>query len=67
LALRVSRDSGTTWDEGLVIEADPSAYSDLAVSGDGFVYNLYETGAGQKHGAFDPQGIVVAKVTLGAL
>jgi sialidase-1 len=67
LTLRISRDSGASWDDGLVIEAGPSAYSDLAISPDGFVYVLYETGAGTKHGAFDPQGIVFARIPLETL
>jgi sialidase-1 len=67
LTLRLSRDQGDTWDDGLVIESGPSAYSDIAVGSDGFVYVLYETGSGKTHGAFDPQGIVVAKIPLAAI
>lgn len=44
LGLRTSADQGKSWSEPLVIEAGPSAYSDLAVASDGTVLCLYEHG-----------------------
>lgn len=67
LTLRLSRDQGATWDDGLVIESGPSAYSDIAIGADGFVYILYETGSNKEHGAFAPLGIVLAKISLAEL
>ena len=67
LTLRVSRDQGARWDDGLVIESGPSAYSAIAGSGDGYVYILYETGSNKEHGAFAPRGIVLAKISLAEL
>lgn len=67
LTLRMSHDQGATWNDGLVIESGPSAYSDIAVGGDGYVYILYETGSNEKHGTFAPQAIVLAKISLAEL
>jgi sialidase-1 len=44
LGLRLSRDAGKTWSESLVLEAGPSAYSDLAVAPDGTILCFYEHG-----------------------
>lgn len=44
LGLRVSRDAGKNWSEPLVLEAGPSAYSDLAVAPDGTILCFYEHG-----------------------
>jgi sialidase-1 len=42
LTLRVSSDDGKSWGEKQVVDAGPSAYSDLAVGRNGVVYCLYE-------------------------
>lgn len=44
LSIHVSKDSGKTWNPLRVIEAGPSAYSDLAVLPDGTVLCFYEHG-----------------------
>lgn len=44
LSLRTSQDAGQSWSQPLVIEAGPSAYSDLAVATDGTVLCFYENG-----------------------
>ena len=43
LTLRASHDDGSTWPSSMVLEAGPSAYSDLAVLPDGRIACLYET------------------------
>jgi sialidase-1 len=45
LTVRLSEDDGKSWPTSRVLEPGPSAYSDLAVSPDGAVHVLYETGA----------------------
>jgi len=47
LTLRASDDDGGTWSGRKVLHEGPSAYSDLAVLGDGRIACLFE--AGQKH------------------
>jgi sialidase-1 len=42
LTVKLSRDDGKTWPISRVLEAGPSAYSDLAVLPDGTVLCLYE-------------------------
>lgn len=44
LAVKLSYDEGKTWPVHKVLEAGPSAYSDLAVGPDGSIYCLYERG-----------------------
>lgn len=44
VTLKASFDDGATWPASLVIEAGPSAYSDLAVLPDGTILCFYETG-----------------------
>jgi sialidase-1 len=44
LGLRLSRDDGRTWSAPQVLEAGPSAYSDVAVAPDGNVLCFYEHG-----------------------
>ena len=44
LAVRVSRDHGSTWSASRVLEPGPAAYSDLAVLPDGRVLCLHESG-----------------------
>ena len=41
LTLRASSDGGKTWPDALVLHPGPSAYSDLAASGDGTVYDFW--------------------------
>ena len=47
LHLRVSRDEGATWSDGLCIEPKGAAYSDMAILPDGDIGVIYE-GAGYK-------------------
>ncbi|MEW6306796.1 MAG: sialidase family protein, partial [Verrucomicrobiota bacterium] len=42
LSVKLSRDDGRTWPVNKVLEAGPSAYSDLAVLPDGTILCLYE-------------------------
>jgi len=44
MTVRVSRDEGRTWSEGLVLHAGPAAYSSLAVLKSGWAGCLYERG-----------------------
>jgi sialidase-1 len=44
LTVKLSEDDGATWPVMRTIEAGPSAYSDLAVGGDGMVYCFFERG-----------------------
>jgi len=45
LTVQASRDEGATWETKRTLEAGPSAYSDLAVRGDGTILCLYERGS----------------------
>ncbi len=45
LTLTLSRDGGKTWPLGKLLQAGPSAYSDLAVLPDGTVLCFYESGS----------------------
>ena len=44
LAIKLSYDEGKTWPVHKMLQAGPSAYSDLAVGRDGTIYCLYERG-----------------------
>ncbi len=44
LTLRLSADAGKTWPGSWLIEAGPSGYCDLALSGDGHLLCTFETG-----------------------
>lgn len=44
LTVRASRDGCRTWDDGVVLQTGPAAYSDLAETTDGAVLCLYECG-----------------------
>lgn len=44
MTIRRSRDSGASWDPGLLVYPGPSGYSVLAQGSDGSVYLLYENG-----------------------
>lgn len=44
LTIRSSLDHGTTWSSGVLVTDGPAAYSDLAITHDGTVLCLYETG-----------------------
>lgn len=44
LTVRCSQDDGTTWSSGVLVTAGPAAYSDLAITDEGTVLCLYETG-----------------------
>lgn len=44
MTVRVSRDDGVTWPESKTLHGGPSAYSDLAVLGDGTILCFYEAG-----------------------
>jgi sialidase-1 len=44
LSVKLTYDEGQTWPVSRVLEAGPSAYSDLAVGTDGTLYCLYERG-----------------------
>jgi len=48
LTLRLSQDDGKTWPVARVLDAGPSAYSDLARGPDGTLYCLYEKNADGK-------------------
>ncbi len=45
MTVRLSEDEGRTWRYSRVLEADPSGYSDLAATSDGWLLCLYECGA----------------------
>ena len=49
MTVRTSRDGGRTWTAGRVLHEGPSAYSSLAVLGDGAVGCLYERGEAQAY------------------
>ena len=42
MTIRLSKDDGTTWSEGLVVYEGPAAYSSLTKISDGKVGLLYE-------------------------
>jgi sialidase-1 len=44
MTVRLSRDDGKTWPMARTIDPGPSAYSDMAVQGDGMIGLLYERG-----------------------
>lgn len=62
LTLRVSVDEGETWPVARVLHAGPSAYSDLAVLGNGEIACLYEAGARHPY-----ESIVLARLPLAEL
>jgi sialidase-1 len=45
LTVRTSADDGTTWSTKKLIDPGVTGYSDLAVSGDGTIFVLYESGS----------------------
>ena len=61
MTVRTSFDDGQTWPKARVLHAGPSAYSDLAVLGDGRAACLYEAGVRNAYEtiifvAFEPEG-----------
>jgi sialidase-1 len=62
LTLRASRDGGLTWPVSLVLEAGPSAYSDLAANNDGTIYCFFERG---ERGPYEK--LTVARLPLAQL
>jgi len=44
LTVRLSEDGGRTWTTTRIIDAGPAAYSDMAVTEDGTIHVVYETG-----------------------
>jgi len=59
LTVRLSYDEGKSWPVKRVVEPGSAGYSDLAVSPDGTIWCLYETG-----GPFPNQKLVLAKFNL---
>ena len=46
LTCRLSYDDGKTWEKSMVIEPGDAGYADIALTGDGTIYVLYEQSAG---------------------
>jgi len=62
LTVRLSYDEGRTWPFSRSIEPELAGYSDVA-AGDGFIYCLYEHGAGSDK-PIHPRGIRLARFTV---
>lgn len=62
LTVRLSYDEGKSWEVSRALEPGPSAYSDLAVAPDGWIYCLYERGEGEKGSAY--RRLTLAKFNL---
>ncbi|HEX2861050.1 MAG TPA: sialidase family protein, partial [Lacunisphaera sp.] len=62
LGVRTSADQGRSWSTPLILEAGPSAYSDLAVAPDGSVLCFYEHG---REGAYEK--LSVARIPSASL
>ena len=54
LSIKLSEDDGKTWPVNKVLEAGPSAYSDLAVMPDGTIVCFYERGRDAESGGRKP-------------
>jgi sialidase-1 len=63
LTIRLSADGGYSWPIARLLEPGVTGYSDLAATGDGVIYCLYECGAASDKGAH-PATIRVARFNL---
>ena len=63
LTIKMSLDDGNTWPISRVLEPGISAYSDLAIAGDGSILCLYERG-GVNNVMWDTRYVTLARFNL---